>query len=151
MFSELLLGVALKDILLHVGALMKVVTKVCCADVVCVYDQVSHVKVLHVSFVSLQAQVLANRQIGLDCEFVFAALRLLHTLGSSSAEAHGTVMQLRDLWRNIAPKLAAAKRTATYTAEGALQNPPGATSTKSGNGGGNGNKATASAAAFLLN
>jgi len=100
-----------------------------------------------------QAQLLANRQAGLDCEFVFAALRMLHTLGSASAEGHSTVVQLRDLWRNIAPKLAAAKRTAVYSAEGVLHNAPGQ-STKSngnGNGNGNGNKATASAAAFMMN
>lgn len=57
-------------------------------------------------------------------------------------------MQLRDLWRNIAPKLAAAKRTAVYSAEGVLQNAPG----QSAKSGGNNNKGTtALGAGFMMN
>lgn len=133
LFSDLLLGPALSDILLHLDALIKIVTK---------------------------AQLIANRLAGLDSEFLFSVLRLLHMLGTASPEAHNTVMQLKEQWKNIAPKLAAAKRTAVYTSEGVLQSSfLGQNSQKQGNNGnnssgagGNGaNKATASASSFMMN
>eukprot|EP01032_Pedospumella_encystans_P008886 gene8886-10504_t len=133
LFSDLLLGPALSDILLHLDALIKIVTK---------------------------AQLIANRLAGLDSEFLFSVLRLLHTLGTASPEAHNTVMQLKEQWKNIAPKLAAAKRTAVYTSEGVLQSSfLGQNSQKQGNNGNNSsgaggnasNKATASASSFMMN
>ena len=125
-----MLGPALSDILLHLDALIKIVTK---------------------------AMLIANRLAGLDSEFLFSVLRLLHMLGTAGPEAHSTVMQLKEQWKNIAPKLAAAKRTAVYTSEGVLQSSllgqkQGNNGNNSSGAGGNGsNKPTASASSFMMN
>ena len=101
--------------------------------------------------------LIANRLAGLDSEFLFSVLRLLHVLGTAGPEAHSTVMQLKEQWKNIAPKLAAAKRTAVYTSEGVLQSSllgqkQGNNGNNSSGAGGNGsNKPTASASSFMMN
>ncbi len=94
---------------------------------------------------------MAGRQAGLDAEYLFGALRLLHSLGASSPEAHGTVMQLRDQWKNIAAKLAAAKRTAVYSTDGIQQAPAGQSSGKGFASGNVFSKATSAASAFIMN
>lgn len=100
-----------------------------------------------------------------DSDFLLASTKLLHTLGCASTDAHNVVMRLRDHWKGIAAKLAAAKRTAGSTGTGGNADGSAAQGTgAAGGGGGHGapaaqnsvkqnvfGKATSAASAFMMN
>jgi hypothetical protein len=57
------------------------------------------------------ADALASRQGQNDAEYVYAVMKLLHRLGTASADGHKNVQRVRDRWRAVKGKLDQFRRT----------------------------------------
>ena len=57
-----------------------------------------------------KADALASRLGPNDAEFIYAVMKLLHRIGTSSTENHASVVRLREQYRSVKTKLDKFKR-----------------------------------------